>query len=171
MPEHPSLRPLYLLQLFTVNITGGYHSRGLIPVLRHFIAIALNRFDNPFNYWGPELYEGHHEERMKAVRWARLVLLLHAAAIVFFVGIGEPILAVLVSGSIFFAGLAPVLRRRDAALRTAKRRSGLPEVHPDHHPRSGDAVPVLAHELARGAPHVRRGALLQPREGASGGRP
>ena len=104
MPEHPSLRPLYLLQLFTVNITGGYHSRGLIPVLRHFIAIALNRFDRPFNYWGPELYEGHHEERMKAVRWARLVLLLHAVSIVFFVGIGEPILAVLVSGSIFFAG-------------------------------------------------------------------
>ena len=104
MPEHPSLRPLYLLQLFTVNITGGYHSRGLIPVLRHFTAIALNRFDRPFNYWGPELYEGHHEERMKAVRWARLVLLLHAVAIVFFAGIGEPILAVLVSGSIFFAG-------------------------------------------------------------------
>ena len=104
MPEHPSLRPLYLLQLFTVNVTGGYHSRGLIPVLRHFVAIALNRFDRPFNYWGPELYEGHHEERMKAVRWARLVLLLHAVAIAFFAGIGEPILAVLVSGSIFFAG-------------------------------------------------------------------
>ena len=104
MPEHPSLQPLYLLQLFTVNLTGGYHSRGLIPVLRNFIAIALNRFDKPFNYWGPELYEGHHEARMKAVRWARLVLLLHAVSIVFFVGIGQPILAVLVSGSIFFAG-------------------------------------------------------------------
>ena len=104
MPEHPSLQPVYLLQLFTVNITGGYHSRGLIPVLRNFIAIALNRFDKPFNYWGPELYEGHHEARMKAVRWARLVLLLHAVSIVFFVGIGQPILAVLVSGSIFFAG-------------------------------------------------------------------
>ena len=103
MPEHPSLRPLYLLQLFTVNITGGYHSRGLIPTLRNFIRIALNRFDNPFNYWGAELYEGHGEERMNAVRWARLVLLLHAALIVIFIGIGEPILAVLVSGSVFFA--------------------------------------------------------------------
>ena len=103
MPEEPSLRTLYLLQLFTINITGGYQSRGLIPVLKNFMGIALNRFDNPFNYWGPELYEGHREERMKAVRWARLVLLLHAVSIVFFVGIGEPILAVLVSGSVFFA--------------------------------------------------------------------
>jgi len=104
MPEHPSLRPLYLLQLFTVNVTGGYHSRGLIPVLRNFVRIALKRFDAPFNHWGPELYEGHPDERMKAVRWARLVLLLHAVSIAFFVGIGEAILAVLVSGSIFFAG-------------------------------------------------------------------
>ena len=103
MPEEPSLRTLYLLQLFTINITGGYQSRGLIPVLKNFTRIALNRFDNPFNYWGPELYEGHHADRMKAVRWARVVLLLHAVSIVFFVGIGEPILAVLVSGSIFFA--------------------------------------------------------------------
>ena len=103
MPEHPSLRPLYLLQLFTVNVTGGYHSRGLIPTLRNFIRIALNRFDNPFNYWGAELYDGHREERMNAVRWARLVLLLHAALIVIFIGIGEPVLAVLVSGSVFFA--------------------------------------------------------------------
>ena len=103
MPEEPSLRPLYLLQLFTLNITGGYQSRGLMPVLKHFVEIALNRFEKPFNYWGPELYEGHLEERMKAVRWARLVLLVHAVSIAAFVAIGEPILAILFSGSTFFA--------------------------------------------------------------------
>ena len=103
MPENPSLRALCLLQIFTVSITGGYHSRGLIPTVKNFIQIALNRFNRPFNYWGPELYEGYPEEQMKAVRWARLVLLLHAMMIAFFVGIGEPILAVLVSGSVFFA--------------------------------------------------------------------
>ena len=104
MPEYPSLRPLYLLQAFTVNVTGGYHTRGLIPVLRSFVRIALNRVDAPFNHWGPELYDGYPDERMKAVRWARLVLLLHAVSIFVFVGIGQPILAVLVSGSIFYAG-------------------------------------------------------------------
>ena len=103
LPLKPSLRALYLLQLFTVNITGGYQSRGLIPILKHFVSIALNRFDNPFNSWGPELYEGHRKERMKAVRWARFVLAFHAAVIVFALSIGEPIVAVLVSGSIFFA--------------------------------------------------------------------
>ena len=103
LPVKPSLRVLYLLQLFTVNVTGGYQSRGLIPTLKNFVEIALNRFDNPFNSWGAELYEGHMEERMKAVRWARNVLFLHTAVIVFSIGIGEPIVAVLVSGSVFFA--------------------------------------------------------------------
>ena len=103
LPVTPSLRILYLAQLFTLNITGGYQSRGLIPTLKNFVEIALNRFDNPFNSWGSELYEGHREERMKAVRWARTVLLGHVSVIAFFVGVGEPVVAVLVSGSAFFA--------------------------------------------------------------------
>ena len=103
LPVVPSLRVLYLVQLFTLNVTGGYQSRGLIPTLKNFVEIALNRFDNPFNSWGPELYEGHREERMKAVRWARTVLLGHAAIIAFFTAVGEPVVAVLVSGSVFFA--------------------------------------------------------------------
>ena len=103
LPVTPSLRILYLAQLFTLNVTGGYQSRGLIPTLKNFVEIALNRFDNPFNSWGSELYEGHREERMKAVRWARTVLLGHVSVIAFFAGIGEPVVAVLVSGSAFFA--------------------------------------------------------------------
>ena len=103
MPVEPSLRPLYLLQLFTVNVTGGYQSLGVVPTLKHFAAIAMNRFDSPFNSWGPELYEGYAEERMKAARWARLVLLLHAAVITVSFAVGEPVLAVLVSGSPFLA--------------------------------------------------------------------
>ena len=101
MPVQPSLHPLYLLQLFTVNVTGGYQSRGLVPVLRNFATIAMHRFDNPFNAWGPELYDGYPEERKKAARWARLVLLVHTAVLVVSVGIGEPVVALLVSGSTF----------------------------------------------------------------------
>ena len=102
LPVKPSLRVLYLLQLFTVNVTGGYQSRGLIPTVKNFVVIALNRFHNPFNSWGTELYEGHPEERMKAARWARIVVLGHAGAIVVFIAVGEPVLAVLFSGSVFF---------------------------------------------------------------------
>ena len=103
MPATPSLRVLYLLQLFTVNITGGYQSRGLIPTSKNMIKIAANQFDNPFNSWGKELYEDHPEERRKAARWARIVLLFHSAVIIASIAIGEPILAVLISGSVFIA--------------------------------------------------------------------
>ena len=103
MPVKPSLHPLYLLQLFTVNVTGGYQSLGLIPTLKHFATIAMNRFDSPFNSWGPELYEGYAGERMKATRWARVVLLVHAAVVAVSIAIGEPVLAVLISGSPFLA--------------------------------------------------------------------
>ena len=101
LPKEPTLRALYLLQLFTVNVTGGFESRGLVPTVRNFLKIALNRLDTPFNEWGEELYEGETEERMKAVRWARLVLLFHTVVIVGAIALGEPILAVLVSGHIF----------------------------------------------------------------------
>ena len=103
LPVKPSLRILYLLQLFTINVTGGYQSRGLVPTLKNFVEIALGRFGNPFNSWGSELYDGHREERMKAAGWARFVLLGHAAVIALSIGFGEPIVAVLVSGSVFFA--------------------------------------------------------------------
>ena len=103
MPEEPSLRPLYLLQLFTVNIAGGYQSRGLVPNVRQFANVALDRFDNPFNYWGRELYEGFPKQRKRAANWARLVLGLHGAVIVLSFAVGEPVLAVIVSGSPFIA--------------------------------------------------------------------
>ena len=49
MPETPSLRFLHLLRLFTVNVTGGYQSRGLVPTIGNFTRLAGNRLGNPFN--------------------------------------------------------------------------------------------------------------------------
>ena len=103
MPETPSLRFLYLLQLFTVNVTGGYQSQGLLPTMRNFGRLALHRLDRPFNSWGPELYAEQPVEGGKAVNWARLVLAFHATVILVSVAAGEPIVAVLVSGSVFLA--------------------------------------------------------------------
>ena len=45
MPATPSLRWLFLLQLFTFNVTGGYQSRGLVPTLKNFLQLASNRLD------------------------------------------------------------------------------------------------------------------------------
>ncbi|MBL6622550.1 MAG: fatty acid desaturase [Alphaproteobacteria bacterium] len=103
MPATPSLAALYILQLFTVNIFGGYQSKGIVPTLQNFIQIALGRFDNPFNSWGTELYEGYDEHRKKAAAWARITLLVHGGIILAAFAAGYPILAVLISGSTFIA--------------------------------------------------------------------
>ncbi len=103
MPATPSLAALYILQLFTVNIFGGYQSKGIVPTLQNFIQIALGRFDNPFNSWGTELYAGYDEHRKKAAVWARITLLAHGAIILMAFASGYPILAVLISGAPFIA--------------------------------------------------------------------
>ena len=84
----------------TLNVTGGFESRGVIPTLRNFVRIAANRLDTPFNEWGPELYEGQPEERRKAVHWARWVLAFHFLVIVGCFALSEPILAVLLPLSV-----------------------------------------------------------------------
>jgi fatty acid desaturase len=86
------------LQLFTVNIAFATESNGIIPTLRRTILTALNRY---YDEWPKALYEGQPEARKQAVNWGRFVLAFQVVAIGVFVGIGEPILAVLVSGHIF----------------------------------------------------------------------
>ncbi len=103
LPATPSLRILFLLQLFTVNITGGYQSRGILPTLGNVIDLARDRFDNPFNSWGPELYAEHPDERRKARNWARWLLAFHASVIVVASGLGRPEIALVVSGGPFIA--------------------------------------------------------------------
>jgi len=105
MPAAPSLRALYLLQLLTVNIFGGYQSKGILPTLHNFVAIAANSFNNPFNSWGEELYDGYDEHRRRASNWARITLLFHSFIIAGSFAISQPLLAVLISGSPFIANL------------------------------------------------------------------
>jgi len=103
LPVTPSLRVLYILQLFTFNIFGGYQSRGLVPTIKGVVQIARNDFSNPFNSWGEELYQGHDSQRKAAVNWARIMLLFHGGVAVIALAIGQPIMILLVSGSIFVA--------------------------------------------------------------------
>ena len=41
LPQSPTLRWLYVLQLLSVNITGGPMCRGLWPILRYTVTAAL----------------------------------------------------------------------------------------------------------------------------------
>ena len=97
LPKTPSLRFLYLLQLFTFNITGGFESRGLFPTMRGLFRVAADRMEQPYNEWGTELYAEFPEERLKAVHWARYLIAVNLSFAVFAVLIGYPILILIVS--------------------------------------------------------------------------
>ena len=97
LPKTPSLKFLYLLQLFTFNITGGFESRGLFPMMRGLFRVAADRMEQPYNEWGTELYAEFPEERLKAVHWARYLIAVHLSFAVFAVLIGYPILILIVS--------------------------------------------------------------------------
>ena len=97
LPKTPSLRVLYLLQLFTFNITGGFESRGLIPTMRGLFRVAADKMEQPYNEWGAELYAEFPEERLKAVHWARYLIAVHLSFALITVLIGYPILILIFS--------------------------------------------------------------------------
>ena len=101
LPKVPSLKFLYLLQLFTFNFTGGFESRGLLPTLRGYIRVVSNRMENPFNDWGEELYAEDPEERLKAVKWARFILGFHLTVAVVSILMGHPVLILILTAHIF----------------------------------------------------------------------
>lgn len=117
LPKTPTLKLLYLLQLCTLSITGGFESKGMIPLIRNTIGTALEIFPKHDAVSSPEatgqnaeewvraLYNAHPEERTKSVRWARRTLLFHGLVIVAAVVSGMWLMAVLVSFPLFFGNL------------------------------------------------------------------
>ena len=103
LPMYPSLEPLYLLQLFTFNITGGPESVGFIPtVKRVFKSAVLGIFDDE---WSNAIFDAaKEEERRKAINWDRFVLLFHLGVIVLSVILGLWALPLVVSFAIFIGG-------------------------------------------------------------------
>ena len=104
MPVAPSLRALYLLQLFTVNVTGGYQSRGLVPTLKNFIGLAGEPPRQPVQLVGSGALRGASGRGPEGGG-----LGAPGAAVSRRGGrrvgrdAGEPVVAVLVSGSAFIA--------------------------------------------------------------------
>ena len=102
LPQDPTYRFFYLLQLFTVNITGGYQSSGIWTMLRQYGTNALDRYPKATGCggdddggWMEPLYGDAPGERRKAVWWARLRLLYLTAAITVPILLGVPIVALL----------------------------------------------------------------------------
>ena len=79
LPRKPSLDLFFLIELFTINI---FSKGGLIQTLKHFIKIATNQFDKPFNSWNEELFFDKPKEREEAKNWARFVLIFHTMVLI-----------------------------------------------------------------------------------------
>ena len=117
LPKTPSLRFVYLLQLCTISITGGFESKGLIAVLRRTICTALGIFPGSdvksstettgtnSEEWVHALYNAHPEEWSKSVRWARGTLTFHAIVTVVGIVSGLWLLPLLISFPIFFCNV------------------------------------------------------------------
>ena len=102
-PKKPSLNIFYLIQLFSINITGGEKSSGLLPTVKSFVKIAFNNLKNPFNDWDFRLYAELPNEAKNAVIWGRTVLIFHIIVILISFSIKQPILALIISGHRFIA--------------------------------------------------------------------
>ena len=98
LPRNPMLRFLNILQLFTVNITFKTEANAITVVVKRLLWTVFNRHtDN----WIKAIYEEQDEARREAVNWARLVLAFHVIVIGVSIGIGKPVIAVLISGQLF----------------------------------------------------------------------
>ena len=104
LPQDPTYRLLYLLQLFTVNITGGYQSAGLWPVLRQHLLAAGNRYPaatgrggDDDGEWMEAIYRDAPALRRRAVWWSRLILLYLVVAVGAPIVLGVPLVALLLT--------------------------------------------------------------------------
>ncbi len=105
LPKVPSLAPLYLLQLFTFNVTGGYESQGLIPTVRAVIATAFGRYEpSERGEWLKALYDGCPEARAKPILLSRITLAFHLAVILVAISFQLWPLPLVLTFSIFIAG-------------------------------------------------------------------
>ena len=71
LPFGPAWKPLYFLQLFTLNVTGGMHTKGIKGHILATFATAFDRYGVFFRpEWMKSLYAGRPEARRTAVNWA-----------------------------------------------------------------------------------------------------
>ena len=98
LPFGPAWKPLYLFQLFTLNVTGGMHTKGIKGHILATFATAFDRYGVFFRpAWMKALYAGRPEARRTAVNWARVVILCHAGIAVASIASEYWIVAIVVS--------------------------------------------------------------------------
>ena len=82
LPTTPSLHPLMLLQLVTLNLVGGRNEPYSFPIIQNIGAtVKLAFLGRHSKEWLTAVYDGLEAELKKAVTWARYLLLFHAVLV------------------------------------------------------------------------------------------
>ena len=82
LPNNPSLNPLFLLQLLTLNVVGAKKEPYSYPIVQTVASTVKLAFTGRFSKeWLQAVYADQEEAHRKSVTWARLILLFHAAVI------------------------------------------------------------------------------------------
>ena len=82
LPNTPSLHPLFILQLLTLNVVGAPHEPYSLPIVQNVAATVRLAFTGRFSKeWLEAVYADQPAAKKKSVTWARLILLVHAALI------------------------------------------------------------------------------------------
>ncbi|HTZ51584.1 MAG TPA: fatty acid desaturase [Spirochaetia bacterium] len=78
LPKNPSLQFKHLLQLFTISITGGWESPGLVPTLKATFMLAFLK--KPHDEWSRAIFEPADQAKSfrLAVTWARFLVAFYA---------------------------------------------------------------------------------------------
>jgi fatty acid desaturase len=105
LPIKPTLNPIYLFQLFTINVFDNvfdsFETIGLVPTLKRTIKLALfGKFDNE---WSEAIFADQPAARKKAINQARIIVLFHLSLIIVSIVFKLWLLPVLVTFGMFTA--------------------------------------------------------------------
>ncbi|MGA2480254.1 MAG: fatty acid desaturase [Spirochaetia bacterium] len=82
LPNNPSLHPLFILQLLTLNVVGARREPYSWPLAQTVAATVKLAFSGRYSKeWLEAVYADQEEARRKSITWARLILLFHCALI------------------------------------------------------------------------------------------
>ena len=113
LPLQPSLSPLLILQLFTINLFGKtdrvFSKGGLFSTIQLTYLSAIGKTGStkiPSQEWLQRLHEDQPSEHTKSIHWSRYLLLFHGVILIISISTGLWVLSLFFSIAPFTANWA-----------------------------------------------------------------
>ena len=113
LPLEPSLSPLLILQLFTINLFGKtdrvFSKGGLFSTLYLTYLSAIGKTGStkiPSQEWLQRLHEDQPSEHTKSIHWSRYLLIFHGMILIISISTGQWVLSLIISIAPFTANWA-----------------------------------------------------------------